>query len=210
MLQRRVRAGQDSGHHMTTKLHINLSQGVIDVEGDPELVREIYQDLKAHLQNSAGSISDGGQSGGETPTDDPPAGKFKTRRRSATRKKAGDGSENSGQTVIADSPKLDKNLDTSGLLAFYGRYETKNNSEKILVFLKFLTDELHVASPNTDQFYTCYERVDERVPKAFSQAFRDASGRKFGYIDYNSPTDIQMTTVGNNYFKFDLKKKAAE
>ena len=85
-----------------------------------------------------------------------------------------------------------------------------NHSERILVFLKFMTDELKVAAPNTDQFYTCYERVDERVPKVFSQAFRNASGRDFGYIDYNSATDIQVTTVGNNHFKFDLKKKAPE
>jgi hypothetical protein len=55
-----------------------------------------------------------------------------------------------------------------------------------------------------------FEKVNERVPKAFSQAFRDASGRKFGYIDYNSPTDIRLTTTGNNYFKFDLNRKATE
>lgn len=30
---------------MTTKLHIDISQGVVDVEGDPELVREVYRDF---------------------------------------------------------------------------------------------------------------------------------------------------------------------
>lgn len=34
---------------MTTKLHINISQGIIDVEGDPDLVRAIYDDFKDQL-----------------------------------------------------------------------------------------------------------------------------------------------------------------
>jgi len=115
-----------------------------------------------------------------------------------------------GRRLSPTNPKLDKNLDTSGLPDFYDQFEAKNNAEKILIFLKFMNDELQIVPPNTDQFYTCFEKVDERVPKVFSQAFRDASGRKFGYIDYNSPTDICLTTTGNNYFKFDLKRKTAE
>lgn len=105
---------------------------------------------------------------------------------------------------------MDKHLDTLKLADFYGQFEVSNNPEKILVFLKFLTDELGIESPNTDQVYTCYVAVNERVPKVFSQAFRDASGRKFGYIDYNSPTDIQITINGSNYFNHDLKRKTVE
>lgn len=71
-----------------------------------------------------------------------------------------------------------------------------------------MVDELDIEAPNTDQFYTCFEKVKERIPKAFSQAFRDTSGKKFGFIDYNSSTDIRVTTIGNNYFNFDLKRKA--
>lgn len=194
---------------MTTKLHINISQGIIDVEGDPELVRAIYDDFKEQLLagatvrppmreevNEAGNTEENGKS------------RAKGKRRSSAKKRAT--GDDVGQNVSADSPKLDKNLDTSGLVDFYERYETSNNPEKILVFLKFMNDELGIDNPTTDQFYTCFEKVNARVPKVFSQAFRDASGRKFGFIDYNSATDIKITTVGNNYFKFDLKKKVAE
>ena len=31
---------------MTTKLHINLAQGIIDVEGDPDFVLKVYEDFK--------------------------------------------------------------------------------------------------------------------------------------------------------------------
>ncbi|MFN4208288.1 MAG: hypothetical protein ACK4HG_17985 [Agrobacterium albertimagni] len=194
---------------MTAKLHINISQGIIDVEGDPELVRAVYNDFKEQLLtgvavrplpredvDEARNMEENGKP------------RVKGKRRPSAKKRVG--GDDAGPSIIADSPKLDKNLDTSGLVAFYERYEASNNPQKILIFLKFMTDELGIESPNTDQFYTCFEKVNARVPKVFSQAFRDASGRNFGFIDYNSATDIKITTVGSNYFKFDLKKKGAE
>lgn len=194
---------------MTTKLHINISQGIIDVEGDPELVRDVYADFKERLLAGATMRpplrEEPDEAGGLEENSKP---KPKGRRKPAAKKRAA--SDDTGPTVSADSPKLDKNLDTSALVAFYDQYEAKNNPQKILVFLKFMTDELGIDSPNTDQFYTCFEKVNARVPKVFSQAFRDASGRNFGFIDYKSSTDIRITTVGSNYFKFDLKKKVAE
>ncbi|HBM87123.1 MAG TPA: hypothetical protein DD437_01130 [Rhodobiaceae bacterium] len=191
---------------MQTKLHINISQGVVDVEGDPELVREIYADFKDKLLSGM-SLQKPQESGDADGSKEDP--KRKPKRRSYSRKKASD-DEDGSNGVVADSPQIDKNLDTSGLGSFYGEFEPKNNPEKILIFLKFLTEQLGISDPNTDQIYTCYEAANERVPKVFSQAFRDASGRKFGYIDYNSPTDISITTLGSNHFKFDMKRKAAE
>ena len=188
-----------------TKLHINLSKGVVDVEGDPDFVREVYADFKKGLLNGTGYSPAPAL---EDATSAEPSTKKKPKRPSAARKKTT--TEESGSSVNADSPKMDKGLDTSELPAFYGQFETKNNAERILVFLKFLTDKLGFESPNTDQVYTCYGAVNERVPKAFAQAFRDASGRRFGYIDYKSPTELAVTTRGNNYFKLDLKKKSAE
>ena len=194
---------------MQSKLHIDLSQGVIDIEGDTELVREIYRDLKDHLLSGAPPKRARAPTGGVGEKDEPSAEvKPKAKRRTVSRKKA-DG-ESNGSGVSADSPKLDRDMDTSGLLAFYGQYDPKNHPEKILTFLQFLGDELEIEAPNTDQVYTCYVKANERVPKAFKQAFRDTSGKSFGYIEFKSPTDIRVTTAGTNHFKFDLKKKAAE
>lgn len=194
---------------VNTKLHINLSQGIIDIEGDPELAREIYSDFKEQLLNLTQSNSTPNTEDLPKPTDNSNDGnktkqRPKPKRRSASKKKT---SEEERSSVLADAPQLDKHLDTSGLPKYYEQFEPKNHPEKILIFLKFMTQNLGIENPNTDQFYTCYEKMDERIPKVFSQAFRDASGRKFGFIDYNSPTDIQVTTSGTNHFKFDLKKK---
>ena len=196
---------------MTTKLHINIAQGIIDVEGDPDLVREIYADFKVQLLAGsklgtvrAASLSKPAED--ENPSHDP-VGKPKAKRRVVAKKKAV-GEEN-GSGIAANSPKLDKNLDTSALPAFYGAYEPKNNPEKILVFLKFLTENIHLENPNTDQVFTCFKKVNEKIPKAFAQSFHDTS-TKNGYIDFNSPTDIKITIAGDNHITHSMKKKSSE
>lgn len=194
---------------MTAKLHINISQGVIDIEGDPDLVREIYADFREQLL--AGSMAPGQTRGEPDEADDAedtPKPRAKSKRKVAARKRTN--GDEAGPSVNVDVPKLDRDLDTSKLAAFYGQYNPKNHSEKILIFLSFLIDELGVESPNTDQVYTCYIKANERVPKAFAQAFRDTSGKSFGYIEYKSGTELRITTAGANHFKFDLKKKDAE
>lgn len=194
---------------MATKLHINISQGVIDIEGDPDLVREIYGDFKDQLLN--GSMVRG-QSRIDPEdveeADEAPKTRVKTKRKTVARKRSN--GDEAGSGVNADAPKLDRDLDTSKLVAFYGQFNPKNHPEKILIFLSFLIDELGIESPNSDQIYTCYVKANERIPKAFAQAFRDTSGRSFGYIDYKSGTDMRITTAGANHLKFDIKKKGAE
>jgi len=199
---------------MTTKLHINISQGVIDVEGDPDLVREIYSDFKdqvlsgtrlaASPQEPAPDAASSRGGGGIVDS----AARPKAKKRSSSKSKT-NGDDGGVGAVVADSPKLDKNLNTAGLGPFYGQFSPKNNSEKILIFLKFLTDEVNVESPNTDQIYTCFKAAGEKVPKAFAQAFYDTSS-KLGYIDFRSSTDIPVTIAGDNHFSHALKRKTFE
>lgn len=194
---------------MSAKLHINISQGVIDIEGDPDLVREIYADFKEQLLNGSVTRAQSGVEPNEAEdAEEVPKPRVKAKRKSATRKRSND--DEAGPGVNVDAPKLDRDLDTSKLAAFYGQFKPKNHPEKILIFLNFLTNELEIAAPNTDQVYTCYTKVNERVPRAFAQAFRDTSGKSFGYIEYKSGTDMRITTAGANHFKFDIKKKDAE
>jgi hypothetical protein len=186
-----------------------MSQGVVDIEGDAELVREIYRDFKDHLLS--GTAPPGGPKprGGGGSVDSADAGgsksKSKARRRSAPGKRIENGAGSSG--VNADAPKLDKNLDTAKLGTFYGQFDPKNNSDKILIFLKFITEELDQENPNTDQVYTCFKKTGEKIPKAYAQAFYNMSSRE-GYIDFRSSTDIVITIVGDNHFNHDLKKAA--
>ncbi|MFT8716615.1 hypothetical protein [Gluconobacter potus] len=190
---------------MTTKLHINISQGVIDIEGEPDLVREIYSDFKDQLLNRRIARDQPHIELNEVEESDvSPKPRVKTKRKTVTRNRSKGAEESSD--VNADAPKLDRNLDTSKLAAFYSQFKPRNHPEKILIFLYFLIDEVKIEHPNTDQVYTCYVKADQRIPKAFAQAFRDTSGKKCGYIDYKSSTDMQITTAGRNHFNFDIKK----
>ena len=199
---------------MTAKLHINISQGVIDVEGDPDLVREIYSDFREQLLNGAilaphrhAQEPDAATSGDDrmAPTKPPPKIKL-----SGELPQKGRSTPTILAMVYKPTPaKLDKNLDTSELGAFYGKFLPKNNPEKILIFLKFMTESLEIKSPNTDQVYTCFKHTGQKIPKAFAQAFYDTS-TKNGYIDYRSPSDLPITIAGDNYFNHKLQRKAAE
>ena len=198
---------------MTTKLHIDISHGIIDVEGDPELVREVYADFKMRLLSSVKfsqpepAAAPAATHAGNGIEIAPAATKQKTKRRVASKKKAN--GDEGGSGVIADSPKLDKNLDTSGLGLFYGQFAPKNNPEKILIFLKFMAESLHIENPNTDQVYTCFKATGDKIPRAFAQAFYDTSS-KLGYIDFRSSIELPITIAGDNHFNHTLKKKPAE
>lgn len=195
---------------MTAKLHIDISQGVLDIEGDAGLVREIYSDFKDLFLSHAPFAPPAPASAPPMPSDAPDGGsdtisKPKSKRRVSNKKKPNVDEVSNG----VPAPKLDKNLDTSGLSAFYGQFSPKNNSERILIFLKFMTEILGIDSPNTDQVYTCFKASGEKIPKAFAQAFYDASG-KHGYIDFRTSTDLPITISGDNHFNHVLKKKASE
>jgi hypothetical protein len=200
---------------VTAKLHINMSQGLIDLEGDPDLVREIYADFRTHLLDSMKTARSGNPAPANETDPEPkssPAAPSSSKqpqakRRTASKKKTV--GEDGGNGISANSPKLDKQLDTSGLEDFYGVYDPKNSPERILIFLKFLSDEKGIDQPNTDQVFTCYKAVGAIIPKAFGQAFHDTS-TKFGYIDFKSPTDLPVTIAGDNHFTHKLKKKTAE
>lgn len=181
------------------KIHIDIAQGRLDVEGDADLVREIYADFKDQLSKTPQIAK----------KDDPSqeAG-VKQAKKSSSKKKPKAGSEGGG--IDPDHPKLDKDLNLSALPKFYSQYEPKNNAEKILLFAHFLINESGIDAPNTDQFYTCYLHLKEKVPKVFSQTFRDAGGKNYGFIYYNSPTDISISHIGINHLNSGIKMVGTE
>ena len=191
---------------MQTKLHVNISQGIIEIEGDAALVREIYADFKDRLLDQLGKVPEAPMqdSSSEKDAKSPP----KKKRRPAAKKNAPADKDDSG--VDPDHPKLDKDLDLSKLRAFYDQYEPKNNAEKILIFATFLIEKIKIVKPNTDHIYSCFVELEETIPSAFSQAFRNTHGRIYGYINYKSATDITVPIKGTNYLNSGIKRKITE
>lgn len=193
---------------MQTKLHINLTQGIIDVEGDAEFVKAVYEDFKNRITENAVPTPPAAEQSATPVTNAGASAPAKPKRRTSARRKAG-AAENGDAGINPDAPKLDKNVDTSKLKAFYDQFEPGNAPEKILIFLKYLIEMAGIDNPNTDQVYTCFHSLKEKTPNAYAQAFRDAASKR-GFIEFNSPTDIQITIMGENHFNHDLKKKGAE
>lgn len=192
---------------MTSKVLINVFEGSVHVEGEEDFVREVYSDFKT-LMIEMMKDAPHSKCASVAPPEEVGPQKAKAKKRAPTKKPSNSSAQASG--INPDNPSLDKNLDTSGIDTFYSQYAPKNHSEKILIFMRFLKDTAGIEDPNTDQIYTCYNAVGEKPAAAFAQSFRDTSSKKFGYIDYNSASDISLTFIGNNHFDHDLKKKGDE
>ena len=192
---------------MHTKLLIDISQGIIEVEGDSNFVREIYSDFRDNLlKNFKYPAAEPDKNKSASRRD---VNESKAKRKSATKK--GTKSEPAVKNGIdADNPQLDKNLDTFQLSEFYNQFEPKNHPERILIFAKYLTDKLCIETINSDQIYTCYKVAKEKIPTAFKQNIRNTHGRNYGYIEFNSSSEIKVTINGENHFNSRIKRTKAK
>ena len=190
---------------MNAKLHINLLQGVLEVEGDEKFVQSIYQDFKSHLPKQSATRNAERRANEPAEIIDHESSSSHERRRRRGTRRTGDGET----AKIADyAPKLNSNLDLKDLRKFYGQFDPKNHSEKILIFAVFLRDSLKIVPCSADDVYTCYRELKDitKIPEAFVQAIRDAQN-KAGAIDFVSQTEIKITIAGENYFTQKLKRK---
>lgn len=193
---------------MNTKLHLNLLQGIVEVEGEESFVRQIYYDYKDRLRDFSRASS----SPDERPKTDEAKGNPKsksTTRRSATQKPSKKRTDSEAKTP-AYRPALDKDLDTSGLVDFYEQFSPKNNAEKILVLAKFLEENLDISPCNADQIYTCYRILKQPVPQYFRQVIINTSGRDYGFIEYGGIDDIKVSIIGQNHIDDGLARKGDE
>jgi hypothetical protein len=191
------------------KLHIDINHGIVEVEGDDALVQRIYEDFRERLLQAKGGErqsepafeSDTGTHAEET--------QQRARRRRSTRARpTREGTAPKGR-VSDYTPSIDKNLNTTGLVEYYHRFSTKNHPERILIFARFLEEKLGIRPCSGDQIFTCYREAKAPIPEAFVQALRDASG-KYGYVEYKSPTEIEVTVRGLNRIEQGAMNKKAD
>ena len=188
---------------MSTKLHIDLKQGQINVEGDPTLVEKIYDDFKDQLKDA--SPLDAAEPAASPKATVKSSHKPSQKRRAAPRRRS-TAVDDGG--VDPDNPRT-LDIDLSGLREVFDKFDPKSHPEKLLIFAMHLIEDLKIENPNTDHFYTCYRFINEKPPNAFAQAFRDTANKQ-GYINYGSATEISVTHKGKTHFLHDLKRKGAE
>ena len=131
---------------MQTKLHINIHQGVIDVEGDVDLVKQVYADFKDHLLKKVAKAPAASGSGNGEP---PPAGTVGNSIDLSTNSIAAQlGAKSGPDMVIAATAHLmlsagkDKctrkeiNAEMKGATTFYKKTMTNNLTKSIDTLLK--------------------------------------------------------------------------
>ncbi len=193
---------------MSTKLMINLRDGIVTVEGSEEFVRTIYQDFKERIAKLTIFPAEPPRqlerhsSSSEEIAEHIPHRKIKSHRPpNAVIKKP-----------RTDSYKLNfnTNLNLAGLDTFYDEWAPRNNFEKILIFAIFLRDRLQIAPCTAGDIYTCFHTLKSKTktPEAFVQAFRDAQHRTH-FIEFTSPQAVQITIAGDNHFNQKLKEKGS-
>jgi hypothetical protein len=178
---------------MSTKLSIILGERKIEVEGNEEFVRSIYQDFRNDLMNSDLTSKNPGREAVDSGAS--PTSLSQSKKRISKIQAAG--TDKSRPTE--SKPTFNSQLNLKGLEAFYEKHAPSSHAEKILVFAAFLRDNLATAPCSTSDVYTCYFtlRGKTKIPTAFLQAFYNAHSRTH-FIDFQAPNTVAITIAGDN------------
>lgn len=195
---------------MITKIKIDLTNGLVEVEGSEEFVRSVYDDFKEKLASEPVA---------ERPAVPLPANQGArepngARSKSATSRKRSPPAASPGTSPKKPlgEPKVIKTLDLSGgpagrLRDFYDLYEVESNFERNLIFLYFLQHKMGVEGITQDHIFTCYRDIPGiKAPVAMRQGLLDTDNRK-NWIDASNPEDLKVSVHGVNHLEHDMKKK---
>jgi len=185
----------ESESHMTTRIRIDLVQGIIEAEGSEEFVRLIYSEFKARLNAmpAAPPPVARGAKGGDTSS--VRSAREKTRRTNYV-------------------PKIVKDLDLSGkngkesLKTFFGKFEAATNYERNLIFVYYLRQICERSPVGMDDVFTCYRTVGIKAPEDLYSSLFDTARHK-GWVEVKSVEDVDITVPGINQLEHDLPKKKA-
>ncbi|HMG47836.1 MAG TPA: hypothetical protein VK614_10285 [Allosphingosinicella sp.] len=198
---------------MTVKLKVDLSQGILEIEGDEAIVRELHADFKTYAltampRRPTHAVVDPSEAiEMRTPGAGSPLGGGRVSRAKPKRNRAAADAQPARDDPYI--PKVVKDLDPTGLKDFSSQFRPNSHPERILVFGKFLLGQGRDTF-SADEIYTCYFVLKERLPKRFVQALIDARGKTYAFIDYASYDEITVTSIGENHFNHDMKKASAE
>lgn len=199
-----------------SKLKIDFTQGLLEVEGSEEIVREIYNDFKESLNNIPQTAMNSTTMA--SPNDElKPNQTTKSSEKINTPKPVAKTKSKTKPKKASDtSGTLLKNLNLMGdsnvesLRDFYAKYEIKTNQERTLVFVYYLQHKREIPNININHNFTCYRNIDGlKIPGNLKQNLLDTSSRK-GWLDTADFENIQVPITGMNHVEHDLPESGAE
>lgn len=191
----------------TTKLHINIDQGILEVEGEEKFVRDIYENFKAEFLKGHDVLG----SAVIPPTKIKKAAKNKKTHKNKSDKNS---SKKKQVNTIPNEPKIDKTLDLSGikdapsLRDFVNLYQPKTNLERNVVFIEYLKDKIGLEKVTMNHVWTCYDGLKLKLPVNMKQSLYDTSSSK-AWINVPSLADLSLSVQGKNWLRDQAKKVEA-
>ena len=181
---------------MITKLKIEISGSVLEIEGEESFVREIYQDYKERIpQASTKAANNLDKYNADTP---------KNRKTKASRLKRV--SENKKSFQIVENIDFSGKNGKEGLKNFYEKKSPKTALQKNTVFVFYLKKIKKINNVSPNHIYTCYKYVNQKLPSALHQSLYDTSNKK-KLIDTKSTNNIGITVLGENLVEHELPSK---
>ena len=217
---------------MTTKLRIDLSEGVLEVEGSESFVKAIYNDFKAHFvegevdemvlnpkkgrrAKTTAKVAKTSKSKPETTSPElAPKATVAASEPAIEPPKPAPAKQTDEPTVVSQKPSytfLD-NLDLSAtdgqpsLVEFMDAKFPITNEERNLVFLHYLQNMLNVKSITVDHVYTCYRAAKIRAPLDIEGSLQSAINRR-RWIKITKTGKLSVTSAGKRYVEKNLPKK---
>ena len=206
---------------MTTKLKIDLNQGILEVEGSEVFVKAIYKDFKLQFLGEEAAEME------EKPT---------TRRRRSRRIKSV--AEVSVKAAVPPEPApspvetaepvetppkakpapppptytflkeldLTATADHPSLVDFMDSKLPITNEERNLVFLYYLQHVIKQRPISPDHVYTCYRKANIRAPLNLENSLQ-VTADHHGWIKITRGGNLTVTADGKNYAEKALPKR---
>lgn len=199
---------------MTTKLKIDLSQGILEVEGSETFVKTIYQDFKVQFL---------GEEAAEGPAQ--PARRRRSRKpkpapAAEPQKAKPEALEPEAPAEPLPKPKITpspaytfiQELDLSAsanhpsLVEFMDSKFPITNEERNLVFLYYLQYIAKQKSITLDHVYTCYRKANIRAPLNIEHSVQMTVDHH-GWLRIAKNGNLSVTPAGKRYVENQLPKK---
>lgn len=180
------------------RIKIDLSQGVLEVEGEEAFLKEIYEDFKSRVNITSGlkvihpAIEQGAEASEKKDKTVKPKVKAGTRKET--------------YSLVKDLNLRGDDKGVGSLKDFYAKKRPSSAMEMTTVFVYYLCSVLKINNVGLDHVYTCYKEVGQKVPAALRQNLLDTAHRK-GTIDTSSLDNVTLTTRGENMVELDLPPK---
>ena len=182
----------------TTKIKIDLSQGIVEAEGSESFVLGVYSDFKDKLSQELHPSSS--KSTPSQPSQPSVKKKSTTKKKSTPKKKSG---AKGDWNIISDLDLSGKGSSQS-LKEFYNQYSVKTNFERNLIFVYYLQNILKISGITIDHIFTCYRNVPKlKIPGNLKQSLFDTAFKK-DWIDTTSTENIHLTVTGTNHLEHDM------